>query len=489
MRIWPASVRWRLTLWYSMVLAALLGAFAVGSRYVLASVLDSRADWFLQEARAAFLSEFDVELRDRTADIAAHTAMRDVRFRDITFLVYDAERRLLASSDDSIAATHSAFGVALPDSFDRTTLPALLGRSPTLVRVVSAPDPQRHRVAIGNVLLRGRRFTVAAVQSREAQQTALARVTLAYIVVIPAFLLLAGFGGYELARRALAPVASMSRQARVIGATNLHERLPVHNPRDELGQVATMVNELLQRLEESFEQQRRFMANASHELRTPVAIVRAESEIALGMEGRAEAEYREALRVIHDAADRMSRIVHDLFLLARADTGHLPIMSEPLYLDEIAADVARSMRGVATQNGVRIELGSMGEAPFVGDVELLGRMLINLVDNAIKYSPPETTINIGLERQNGMYRLSVKDQGSGIPEEAQPHVFDRFFRADKARSRTGGSATGGAGLGLAIVQLVAEAHGGKAALVKSSESGTEFAVSLPVRDGEGGDAG
>ena len=294
--------------------------------------------------------------------------------------------------------------------------------------------------------IHGKTYTVAAVQSREGINATLAKLTLVSLIAIPLFLIAATFGGYVLARRALEPVAMMSRQARIIGATNLHERLPVPNPGDELGELATMVNELLQRLETSFEQQRRFVANASHELRTPVAIVRAESEVALSRETRTETEYRDTLRVVHDAADRLSRIVHDLFLLARADSGHLPMRSEPLYLDEMVVDVARSMRALAGQSGIRIEVAPIAESPFVGDVELLGRMLLNLLDNAVKYSDAETVVHVGLERRNGAYRLSVTDQGPGIPPEAQSHLFERFFRVDRSRERKERTLTSGAGL-------------------------------------------
>ena len=484
---WPGSVRWRLTLWYAVLLAVPLILFAAGSRYMLDKVLTGGADWFLREARSSFMIELDVELRTASSARAVARALRDVRFRDITFVVFNDRDSLIGVSTEADSVSRPAATGAPAPAFDGTELLALRdrGRAEPSTTSLAGPDPRArsNRVVIGARTLRGKRYTVAAIQSRESIGVTLARVTLAYLIAIPLFLMIATAGGYALARRALVPVAMMSRQARAIGATNLHERLLVPKPQDELRELATMVNELLQRLERSFEQQRRFVANASHELRTPVAIVRAEAEIALGREGRRESEYRDSLRVVHDASNRMSRIVHDLFLLARADTGHLPSQTEPLYLDEVVTDVARSMRGVASQRGVRIDVAPMAEAPFAGDVELLGRMLLNLLDNAVKYSPRDSTVRVGLARADGVFKLSVTDEGEGISPEAQPHVFERFFRADKSRAHSDGSATSGAGLGLAIVQLVAEAHGGHAELTRSSPAGSEFVVTLPASRG------
>jgi heavy metal sensor kinase len=490
MRIGPSSVRWRLTLWYAMLLAIPLVAFAIGSRVILGNILTSRADDVLTEARGVFLNELNLELGLLDPDHGTHAAEREVTFSDMEFFVYDAKHKLLAASDEAEAPTppvRAPIASRPPPTVDRTGLAAITRRAGTVPKFADMTyDDRASRVLFGAKSIHGRTYTVAAVQSREGIHATLTRLTVVALIAIPLLLIAAAFGGYALARRALEPVTMMSRQARIIGATNLHERLPVPNPGDELGELALMVNELLQRLEHSFEQQRRFVANASHELRTPVAIVRAESEVALSRETRTETQYRDTLRVVHDAADRLSRIVHDLFLLARADAGHLPMRSEPLYLDEMVVDVARSMRALAGQSGIRIEVSAVAESPFTGDAELLGRMLLNLLDNAVKYSEAETVVHVGLERNNGTYRLSVADQGPGIPVEAQSHLFERFFRVDRSRERHERTSTSGAGLGLAIAQLVAEAHGGKAELARSGPDGSEFAVTLPVKIDAGG---
>jgi heavy metal sensor kinase len=312
-------------------------------------------------------------------------------------------------------------------------------------------------------------------------------VATAYVIAIPLLLLFAALGGYFLATRSLSPVAAMSARAAEISSSNLNERLPVGSRRDELSALAEVVNGLLERLERAFAQQRRFMADASHELRTPVAVLRTEADVTLSRPARTETEYRESVSVMRDSAQRLGRIVDDLFLLARADAGHLPLRREPLYLEDVVDEAARAVRNLARERDVRVQLLPLEDSPYDGDADLLGRVLLNLLDNAIKHSSAGGTVTLALTRTAHEYHITVADEGAGISAEAQPHIFERFFRADKARSRTDGDATAGAGLGLAIGRWIAEAHGGRLDLVKSSGSGTEFVLALPRSDTGHGD--
>jgi signal transduction histidine kinase len=271
----------------------------------------------------------------------------------------------------------------------------------------------------------------------------------------------------------------MATHAAEISATNLHERLPVSGG-DELVRLARVVNDLLDRLQRSFEQQQRFVADASHELRTPTAIVRTEAEVTLSREHRGEAEYRESVRIMRDASQRLARIVDDLFLLARADAGHLVLRAGPIYLEEVVHDAARSVRHIAERQGVTVALGDLVEAPAHGDADLLGRLLLNLLDNAIKHSPDGGVIQVRLSRRGSEYHVSVTDQGPGIPPESRDRVFERFFRADEARARDENGDTTGAGLGLAIARRIAEMHGGTLDLVDSRTGHTEFRFTVPV---------
>jgi signal transduction histidine kinase len=221
------------------------------------------------------------------------------------------------------------------------------------------------------------------------------------------------------------------------------------------------------------------MADASHELRTPVAVLRTEADVTLSRPNRTESEYRDSVAVMRDSARRLGRIVDDLFLLARADAGHLPLKREPLYLEDVVDETARAARSLAAEKDVRVELLPLEDSPFTGDADLLGRVLLNLLDNALKHSPRGGTVTLSLTHTPNEYHISVADVGPGIPLDAQTQVFDRFFRVDKARSRSGAEATAGAGLGLAIGRWIAEAHGGRLEIVRSDSAGTELRLALP----------
>ncbi|MBK5188918.1 MAG: HAMP domain-containing histidine kinase, partial [Gemmatimonadaceae bacterium] len=307
------------------------------------------------------------------------------------------------------------------------------------------------------------------------------------LLVFPLALLLAAVGGYLLARRSLNPVIAMTEHASRIGASTLHERLPVPNAYDEYGQLATVINSLLSRIESAFEQQRRFMADASHELRTPISIVRGEADIALAVADRPPDEYREALSVVRAESGRLSRIVHDLFLLARADAGQQPLQHEAFYLDEVIADCARVARSLASRRGMTLTSQVPSEAAVRGDEDLIRRLILNLLDNALKYGVEGGCVEIALSREPTGHRVVVRDSGPGIPPEVAAHIFDRFYRGDRSRAREPWSPTRvhdeshgvGAGLGLAIARWVAEAHGGSLVLAKSTAAGSEFVFTLP----------
>jgi signal transduction histidine kinase len=263
----------------------------------------------------------------------------------------------------------------------------------------------------------------------------------------------------------------MSAQASHIGAENLEARLSIRNPSDELGQLAQSFNSLLDRLSASFDRQKRFVADASHELRTPVAILCGETEVVLGKDGRSEAEYRETLRILGGESKRLKQIVEDLFTLARADAGQYPLSYREFYLDELAAECVKNVRTLAAPKEIKVTCQSSGEALIRGDETLVRRMLLNLLDNAIY---------VGCEPEDGSYRLSVKDSGPGVPPELHTRIFERFFRADKARSRREEDG-GGAGLGLSIGAWIAAAHGGKLELTESDGNGSLFTAILPKR--------
>jgi heavy metal sensor kinase len=442
---WPSSLRARLTLWYTVLLGLPLIVLAVGTYLVFSRALEGRTTRFTNDALTAFSRELVAE---RRATLSAREAIRstveEVRFQDLRIAVRDTTGVLVARTDehDDIAGPTRSF-----------TQPIVVG---------------------------GERFTLTGTYPIRETQALLSRLRTTFVIAIPLLLLFAATSGFFLAKRSLAPVAAMAAQAAKITESNLHERLPVEGGEELVG-LAKVVNELLDRLEQSFAQQRRFVADASHELRTPTAILRAEADVTLARPHREEAEYRASMDVMRDATRRLTRIVDDLFLLARADAGHLVVHMKPVYLDEIVDDAVRGVRSVAEARGLRVELQHLVDSPLQADEDLLGRVLLNLLDNAIKYANPDGLIEVTLTRQSETYVVSVIDSGPGIPLDAQAHVFERFFRVDAARSRSESAsegATSGAGLGLPIARRIAELHGGRLDLVESRAGRTEFRLIL-----------
>ena len=431
----------------------------------------------------AFATTFNAELPDETGPDApmnaAREAMLEHRFRDILFVLENAEGQPLLSSLDLPAGglpvehlTRQFF--SSPDFLSASSLAG----SPRPFRTVHG-GRGAFRIYARPLSALGHAYILVALQSLHPQQELLEDIRATFLLIIPIALLLAALGGYLLARKSLSPVAAMATKARTIGAANLHDRLGVSNPRDELGQLAISFNELLDRLEASFERQRRFIADASHELRTPAAILRGETEVTLSRPDRTPAEYREALAILRDESQRLAHIIEDLFTLTRADAGQYPITSRDFYLDELAADVLRHARSLALVKNITLTPSIEPELLFHGDEALLRQLLLNLLDNAIKYTQQGGTVTLECKKDSAQYVVSVTDTGPGISPELQSRIFERFFRADKVRSRSE-TDSGGAGLGLSIASWIAEAHHGRLVLARSDATGSTFSVTLPA---------
>jgi heavy metal sensor kinase len=465
--------------WYTLVLGAPLIAFAVVSYVVFARTMLSRTDSFIRDALTVLSREVAAERHVAPSAMdALRRTISEVRFRDLQIIVMDDAARVVATSARVEGSDAERAGPARVDA-DRIVL-ALQGRDVTKPFVVTfAGAPSATRILSRPLIVDGSRFVLTGVYPLDDIAAVLQRIRATFLVAIPLLLLIASTGGYFLAKRSFTPLSEMAARAAEISATNLDERLPTVSS-DELGELARVINDLLDRLEGSFAQQLRFMADASHELRTPAAVLRAEADVTLSRSHRAEGEYRESMTIIQDASRRLTRIVDDLFLLARADAGQLVAHADVLYLEELLHNAVRAVRQIADQREVRVELRRVIEAPFHGDADLLGRLVLNLLDNAIKYSPRGSTVDVAMTLDGGNYAISVIDAGPGIPLDAQGRVFERFFRADAARSRSENSVTSGAGLGLAIARRIAEMHGGRLDLLDSRPGHTEFRATLPA---------
>ena len=242
-----------------------------------------------------------------------------------------------------------------------------------------------------------------------------------------------------------------------------------------------VLNELLGRVASAFEQQKQLIADASHELRTPVAILNSEAELALARE-RSPQELRAALVAVREAALQLQHVVEDLFLLARANAGERLLTMEELYLDDLAAECVQSVQTLAARKHIALDMAGDGDLPFRGDASLLRRLLLNLLDNAIKYTPAGGAVHVRAARVSDGYTVSVSDTGPGVPVDARERLFDRFYRASRAR---GAADSTGAGLGLAIARWIAEAHAGRLELAATGEQGSTFVLTLVVGKGGG----
>lgn len=472
MRLRIESVRARLTVFYVIVLGVVLLVVGGLIYVLLARVLYTRIDENLLATVDIATTSLGNDLAEgQDAVDAAQSTAAEISSRQQMLAIYDRRGQLMAEGgrDDDLQ-------IRLPAL---ETIPA---GDTLLTTVVEEQDvDDRHRLAMRRVILaaHGTTYIVVAGSPLEPTDEELEalRDTLGYVV--PIALLLAGLGGWFLAHRSLAPVVAMAERARQIGGEDLSGRLPVVNPRDELGRLAATFNELLARLESSMHQQRQFMADASHELRTPVTTTRTAANVALQQPHRDEEEYRRTLGIVEQQATRLSRIVDDMFTLARADAGTYPVRMQPMYLDEVIGEVVAAARVVASTKDVAIEVEAKSSASFVGDEELIRRLLANLLDNAVRHSPAGSAVRVSLRPAPGGYRLVVADQGSGIAVEHRPHIFERFYRADASRTR--GNHDGGAGLGLALARWVVTVHGGDITLSDSSERGATFSITLPAR--------
>jgi two-component system, OmpR family, sensor kinase len=456
------SVRARLTFWYAGTLAfALIAAFTVG--YVLFSrSLQRRVDHSLRSSASALSALMTEErLEGEHLREAAESTVRESGLPERAVTILDGNGSVLASRPGTLVGqAPQAPESQAPDARSRFT--------------TEDGDAVERAVQRG-VAHDGEGYTIVVAVSLQPLREDLALFRRAAFLTVPAAAILAALGGWILTGRTLAPVVSMCAEARKIGDSDLDRRLPVLNPRDELGMLAVTFNDLMARLQASFTRQREFVADASHELRTPLSIVRSTATLTLDRSTREEHEYRTALQVVADESRRLSRLVDDMLTLARADAGYYPLRAARLCLAEMLRDVAQAGSVLGAPRSIRVSFSFAGEAPFTGDEELLRRMVLNLVENAQTHSPAGSTVIVSLDTGEGRWRIRVRDEGPGIPSAEQARVFDRFYRGE-------GGAPGGAGLGLAIARWIAEKHGGELRIENSAPGGTTVLASLPAQE-------
>ena len=455
-----SSVRLRLTFWYVLAFGALLMAF---SFYVLTSVsrdLRLQFDKELLNAAANTASYFEEFAEKKNIIAGAQETIRELKRGDENLAIF-RENELLASSASNVVSLAASMHVVLPSNTPSNP-------------IMETDVKTNTRLAAVSLNVNSVNYTVAVAESMDELTQELTGLRRVILLALPAALVLTAVGGLFLAGKSLKPVVAISAQAERITAKNLSQRLEVTN-QDEFGRLAAVFNEVLSRLDGSFRVMREFMADASHELRTPLAILHGEADVSLSRQ-RTPEEYRESLSVILDNSKRMSVIVSDMLDLARADSGQQMLRKQELYLDDLVTSCCRGVQALAQMKQVQLTCTAEQDISFHGDEELLKRMAMNLLYNAIEYTPTGGSVSVNLNRANGWGLLSVRDTGIGIDAGSVSRVFDRFYRVAESRSRS----NGGSGLGLAIVKLAAESHGGSVSVESEPGRGSTFTVRLPM---------
>jgi two-component system OmpR family sensor kinase len=453
-------IRARLTAWYVAFLAAIIVGLAA---------------FVVVELRSGLLNQEDHELRNNWNRIAVDYA--DEGLEDF----FDASRMVLApgsaaqvldSGGRLLASTGDAVG-------DRTIIPAdvsseaLAGR--TRILTVDARDDEHGLRTIAKPMQRlGQRHVLVVAESLEEVDSAVQRVLLLLVLAVPAALAATAFGGWLLARKALVPVERMTSKAEQIRIDRLGERIAVPRVADEIGHLAITLNAMLDRLERGVAEKQRLIGDASHELRTPLAVMRTELDVSL--RGELSDTERAVLASVREEVDRMSRTVDNLLTLAQLDEGRLELLTRRVRLVDAVAAAVRPLTPLAEANRVRLEIDGSGHpADVEADPQRLHLVLTNLIENAIKFSPPGGEVQVSAWRRRWEVGVTVTDSGPGIAADAREQVFDRFFRAEKSRGRT----VGGSGLGLSISREIAHAHGGRLWVDSEEGKGSAFTLALP----------
>lgn len=449
------SIGARLSLWYIGLVTGVLAAAAIAAALSQERLglrgLDEEIDRLSMTLEGVMRTEINEGL---TLTASAEEASIEVVAPDRTMMLLRPDGRVLQS-----------WGRALPAPWQ-----PLPGRPDGAEPIVLAGVPLR--VLNRHVDFGGFRYQYAILATLDGVNRERTELLTALAVGGAVGLALAAVGGWLVARRALRPLSDMATQAISISAQGPVQHLVTPNNEDELGRLGAAFNALLDRLAAALKSQRQFMADASHELRTPVSVVRTTAQVMLGQPHRPEDDYRDSLGVVAEQSGRLARLVDAMFLLSRAEASGLPLRHEHVYLDDLVSDSVRALRVVAEERGVDIRSAGASEVRFTGDDALLRQMFGNLLDNAVRHTPSGGSVVAELERVDGHAYLRIVDQGPGIPPAERERIFDRFVRLDMG--------SGGAGLGLPIARWIAESHGGTLIVERSGPEGTCFTVTLPL---------
>lgn len=456
------SLRARLTLWYGLVLLAVLLVAGVGVVWLHSTLSVARVDSQLRDAAATVTALVRAEFEEADREAGSERALSGRAQEALKDLELPGTGVAILSRDGSVLTTR-VFGVPTLPQGGLTSAVAPAGfashQGLRIHQQIQHSQPEDFQVV-----------TWISLAGYEREHATLVR---ALWLGVPLALLAATIGGWIVGRHGLRPLTAMARQAETITADRPDGRLWQSPRRDELAQLASAFNALLDRLAGALRVQRQFMADASHQLRTPVSIARTAAQVTLSAPQRTDEEYREALAVVATQTRRLTEMIERMFTLALADVNARPLQLSDFYLDELVHECAGAAGILAAERRLIVRADSPREVPFRGDEGLLRQMIMNLVENAVRHTPPQGTVDLSLSARNGEVRIAVCDAGGGIPPADQTRIFERFVRLETAES------AGGGGLGLPIARWVAEAHRGSLRLESSSAAGSCFVVTLP----------
>ena len=462
------SIRFRLTVWYAGLLAGLLVLFGFSVYLGLSQYLG----WTLKET-----------LSKQAKQIAA-AWLGDVGVSGESYVAEEINEHFSPKVNDRFVRITRADGSVMylsdePESkkFDPTRVPPLKARAgqESLREERLNGDSRLMIFAMPFTANDGSKYVIEAGASNHEIERVLHGLLLAIAIGLPVVVAIAIAGGYLLMRQALRPVDEITQSAERITSRNLGERLPVAQTGDELERLSVGLNRMIARLDESFQHIHRFSADASHELRTPLTILRGELEAA-AQQRQITHELRETLGSALEETERLSRIVESLMAISRLDAGEAKVELAHFDLAELTSSTTEQMRLLAEDKNIALRCEAERRVRVEGDRARLKQVVVNLVDNAIKYTPAGGLVGVKVCACDGRATLEVNDNGVGIPPEALPHIFERFYRVDKTRSRQ----MGGAGLGLSIIKAIVTAHGGQVRVESVEGKGSRFLIELPV---------
>jgi heavy metal sensor kinase len=470
------NIRLRLTLWYMAVLFLILVIFSAAVYLGLSQSLFLTLDTHIKREVGQLIGGLKFHHDEERSEDESEDDEKDSRRAEkielgywpeegVLWRILDTEGHLLIDSGRLTGAPIDPVVAQIEQArFDYTSL-----ADGTPIKLYSAPF----------VIERRFEGVVQLGESYRHIQEVQRQLILLFAIGVPFTILAASAGGWFLAASALNPIDRISRAAQQISADDLHQRLNLNLPNDEVGRLAVTFDQMLARLDEAFERQKRFIADASHEMRTPLTILKGDVEVALNRP-RSTDEYQETLKMVNQTTDHLATLVEELFLLARADSDQYPVQLCPLNLAEVLNDTVGKMLPQAVSKNISLNLAVPKRLPLVADRDKLARLFMNLLDNAVKYSRTGDSINITATVKDGHACITVADTGPGIPAEHLPHLFERFYRVDQARSHSGADSGSGAGLGLSIVQWLVKVHGGRIEVASRVGEGTNFTVWLPL---------